>query len=248
VYDSSQDFFKKFSVNGELLWIEKGLLKDGLWIRSDRIISYNNHMYLGVQESGAGIDWKSRTIVMYNGDGQLSSTFGAYDPDLKGGKNKELYINLNSISLDPAGSKIFTTHRTSPYIQTFDANTGDQISRFGFVSDHFKISNDKPSISDPRPIRRKKNLKQSFVGESFVSNTYFFFHHFHWTEEFWQLQDPNAKPHFLNVFQKDKPHAFLGEIALPYMPLYISTNNEAYLLENDNPENFTIGVYKVSGI
>src|SRR5690625_4272117 len=133
VYDSSQDFFKKFSVSGELLWIEKGLLKDGLWIRSDRIISYNNHMYFGIEESGptSDVEWKSRTIAMYNGNGQLSSLFGTYDPDLRGGKNKELYVYSNSISLDPAGSKIFTTHRTSPYIQTFDANTRERISRFG---------------------------------------------------------------------------------------------------------------------
>lgn len=92
VYDSSQDFFKKFSVDGELLWIEKGLLKDGLWTRSNRIISYNNHMYLGIQESGVDIDWKSRTVAMYNDDGQFSSLFGAYDPDLRGGKNRELYV------------------------------------------------------------------------------------------------------------------------------------------------------------
>lgn len=110
------------------------------------------------------------------------------------------------------------------------------------------MSDDKPSVSAPRPVRNEKNLKQSAVGESFVSNTYFFFYHFNWTEEFWQTRDPNAKPHFLNVFQKDEPHAFLGEISLPYMPLYISPNNKAYLLEDDDPDNFTIGVYEVSGV
>lgn len=248
VYDSSQDFLKKFSIDGKLLKIENGLLEDQLWIRSHRIIVHDSNVYIGVQESGSNPreNWKSKTIAKYNNsDVRLSSLFGSYDPDLRGG-DQVLYIYVNSITFDPSDSKIFTTHRTLPYIQTFDVKTGERLSRFGFVSDHFKISDDKPRISDPRPVKNEKNLKQSFVGKGFVSDEYFFFHHFHWTEGYWRLRDPNLKRHFFNVFQKDKPHAFLGEIALPFTPMYVSSDNQVYLLENDNPEKFTIGIYELS--
>ena len=245
IHDPFLNLFKIFSIDGDLKKINRGLLENGLWDRSGKLYIYNQSIYVGIMEIEKSDNhnfWKSAIFAEYNPDCTLQKKVGGYDPALAGSDRLYKYPNIH---LDKRTGYIYTTHRILPYIQVFDSKTGEHIARFGLRSPSFNMSAEEARVSDPMYIRRQKNLEQSFVGESFTSDNYFFFYFFNWTEDFYTLQDPNLKEHFVNIFQKKPPYAFLGEIQLPYAPLEVTSDNRIFLLEDDNPDNFKVGIYEL---
>lgn len=244
VYDSSQDYLKLFNLNGDLLQVHQGLLKDGLFIRGYRIFTDGNHYYFGIQESGVSpsVHWQSSIIAKYDKEGNLVKTFGEYDPELVNTDALYKYVNIN---FDNHSNRFFTTHRTYPKIQSIPLNQERSNSSLGFVSEHFKVSDDPARLADPMHIRREKNVKQSFVGDSFLTDDYYLFHFFNWPAEYYLKRDPNLRSHFFNVYEREYPHAYLGELKLDHPPLFTISNGRIYKLVNEDPENFTIAVYEI---
>lgn len=243
VYDGNLGKFKKFTLNGELLDIFDGPIKDNLWFRSNRIYVDENKLFFGIQEakySSASNHWKSRTVAEYTKDGKFISLFGDYDPDLEGSSRLYKYANM---VYDNADNFMYTVHRTSKDIQKYNLNTKEIISRFSNPqSTNFLVADRAPDEYDSRVDRNRLNLSQSFVGDPFVSEDYFVFYFFNFTEEYWETRDQSTKHHFLQFF--DKQDNFLFELEVPYYPLGMAGNN-LLLVENDNPDNFRIGVYNI---
>ncbi len=242
VRDGVLDMVKKFDFDGELVNSYQGILKDKLWGRSKLVYFEHGKLILGVQEaekSSASNHWESRTIAIYDRLGNLDRLFGEYDSSLI--KSHELYNALNSILVHEGF--IYTTHRTSPIIQKFDLETGERVSRFGVLSKNYKVSDERPNVTDPREVKNKINVKFSAVGQSFITNDYFAFYFHRLTEKYFELRNPNDQEHFLNLF--DNREEFIGEIALPFQPMAMDSSNKLYLLEDDNPDNVLIGVYEI---
>ncbi|HMB96956.1 MAG TPA: 6-bladed beta-propeller [Balneolaceae bacterium] len=246
-YDPRLGLFKIFTLDGEFSRSMPGLISDDLWSRTGKIYIRGESMYLGIQETGKASDenyWQSKIIAEYNLNGELLKKFGAFDLAYIESDQDRLYKYPN-IYMDHHMGSIYTTHRIHPYINVFDSDTGKHKGRFGIKSINFSEPSEPARISDPMHIRRKKNLEQSGIGESFTSNDYFFLNFFNMSEEFYTLQDPNLKEHFFNIFQKEPPYAFLGEITLDYAPLGVTSDNKVFLLEDDNPDNFKVGIYEL---
>jgi hypothetical protein len=242
VYDAELDKVKKFTLDGNYLGSHDGLIKDKIWIRSNRLFEINGFYYYGIQEavkSNANNHWESKTVAVYDKSGQLIELFGEYDPDLV--NSHQLYNYANIIA--GRGDLIFTTHRTSPTIQKYDVNTKSLISRFGGVYGSFKVSEERPNITDTREVKNKINTQFSFVGDSFVSKDYFAFYFFNFTDEFFEMRDPNSKENFLHLYDLAND-SIIGEVQLPYLPLGMDTKGNIYLLLNDDPDNFQIGIYE----
>lgn len=243
VYDASLDLVKKFTKDGELLEIYDGLLKDKLWIRSKILYEYENQYVFGIQEagrSGHNDHWLSNIIAVYDKSGELVRMMGEYDPSLEG--SHRMY-NFSYMSVDSKEGVVYTVHRTSPFIQKFDIRTGEKMSRFGQPTANFRISDEYPSETAPREVRNRINLNRSAVGHPFISNDYFAFYFFNFTEEFWDGRGQNDKVNYLQIF--DKEDMYVGEIALPYFPLGLDQNSRLYLLEDEDPDNALIGVYEI---
>lgn len=243
IYDGRQDFFKKFSLNGDLRSIQDGILEDGLWIRSQKLFIVNDHAYLGIEEAadyGGGF-WNYSTMAKYDIDGRLVNTFGDYDPTLIGTGPIYKYAN---ILVD--GNTVFTTHRTSPYVQVYELEDTNRAGHFGMQSENFLITDNEVEITDSREIRNEKNLHQSFVGENFTTEELYFFYFFNNSEEFWNTHDPNKRSHFLAVYKKTQPYEYLGELKLPHAPLMITSDNIIFLLKDDDPDNFIVSKYEIN--
>ncbi len=205
-------------------------------------------MYLGIQETDKASDdnyWQSNIIAEYNLNGELLKKFGAFDLAYFESDQDRLYKYPN-IHFDRHTGSIYTTHRIHPFVNLFDPETREHKGRFGIKSVNFSEPVEPARLSDPMHIRRKKNLEQSGIGESFTSDNYFFLNFFNMSEDFYTLQDPNLKEHFFNIFQKELPYAFLGEVPLEYTPLGVTSDNRVFLLEDDNPDNFKIGIYELA--
>lgn len=242
VYDGVLDLIKKFDFHGKLVDSYQGILEDNLWVRSNRLFSIGDTLLFGIQEaekSATSNHWLSSTIASYDNNGNLLNLIGSYDPSLEGA---HILYNFPNVLLGNDGV-IYTTHRTSYTVQKFSVRTGERISRFGTKTENFKVSDERPKVTDSREVKNKINLKYSFVGDSFVSKNYFGLYFFNFTEEYWQLRNPNDKENFLHLYDIDDN--FLGEIALPFFPLGMDSESRLYLLEDDNPDHPKIGVYEI---
>jgi|SRR5690554_4465197 len=242
VYDAVLDMVKKFNLERELINSYQGLLADRVWLRSKRLFLYKDKLVYGIQEadkSSSNNHWESKTIAIYDRAGNLEKLMGEYDPDLI--KSHRLYNYSNDLVINNGFA--YTTHRTSPTIQKFDLDTGKKISRFGVLSKNYKVSDERPNVTDPREVKNKINVKFSFVGNSFVTDDYFAFYFFNFTEKYFELRNPNDQEHFLNLYNNKEE--FVGEITLPFQPIAMDNNNRLYLLEDDNPDNVLIGVYEI---
>lgn len=244
VYDGGLSVFKKFTINGDLIKIFDGPIKDNLWFRSNRIYIKKDKMLFGIQEvkhSSASSHWLSRTVAEYSTEGKLISLFGEYDPSLKESSLLYKYANM---AYDFRTEHIYTVHRTSPYIQKFDFNSKKKISRFSNKeSGNFLISDTEPGINSSREERNALNLLQSFVGDPFISEDFFVFYFFNFTQEYWDTRDQSKKEHFLQFY--DKQDNFVSEFRVLHFPLGMIGNNKLLLVEDDDPDNFRIGVYAV---
>ncbi len=241
VYDSVLDMVKKFNMDGDFLESYQGLLDDGIWIRSNRLYTYDGNIYFGIQESGKSNEndhWLSRTIAVYNKNGDLKKLIGEFDPSLE---NSGLLYNYVNITMSEDGS-IYTTHRTSPYIQKFNSS-GEKLSRLDVFPKYFKTSDERPHPTAPREVKNRINMKYSFVGDSFVSEDYFLFYYFNFTEEAFKLRNPNDLENYIQVYNRNDK--YLGDIKLPYYPIGFDNKNLLYLLEDDNSNNLKIGLYEI---
>lgn len=242
VYDGALAKVKIFSLDGEIIDMYDGIIKDNIWLRSNRVFATDSNYYIGIQEakySTSNNHWESSTVAEYDKSGKLISLFGEYDPSLV--KSHILYNYPNIVISDDG--HVYSTHRTSYQIQKLNLKDKELVSQFGSLTESFKISDERPNPSDPRSRKNEINSKFSFVGDSFVTNEYFLFYFFNFTEEYWELRDPNDKENYFYVYNKNDE--FLGEIKLKYFPLSADKNGNVYLLENDNPDNFKIGVYTI---
>lgn len=245
VFDVLQDQFKKFNIEGELIEIFGGTLDDDIWIRSRKLYVHDDKIYLSIQQSDKASDsnhWQSDTIAEYSlSDGSLIRTFGHFDPSLEGAGRLYNYVNM---VYDAENRWLFTTHRTSYYVQVFDSENEEVIGRFGNQTENFSEAEDPAGMNDPMHVRHQKNLDQSFVGESFVSDEYFYLQHYRINEDVLRYSDPFHKTAFLSVYSKKDSFQFISEIELDYPPLFITSIGEIYLLKNNDPENFTVNVYE----
>ena len=243
VLDSSLDLVKKFTIDGTLIGIHESMVaKDNLWPRSNRLFVSNGHYYFGIQEaeiSNENNHWKSKIIAKYTKNGTLVDKFGSYHPSLIGSGLLYNYANL----LQRNDGDFYTTHRTSYQIQRFSGTNGTLVSSFGVVSPYFKQSDERPSIYDNREEKNKINVRFSFVDDAFVSQNYLAFHFFNFTKEYWITRDPNDQENFFQIY--DLNDEYIGDIVLPYYPLSMDNDNIIYLLEDDNPDQFKVGMYEM---
>lgn len=245
VYDAKLDLFKKFNDQCKFFEIYEGVLERGIWLLSRKLTMYDNRFYLGIEEqdkSNASNFWKSKTIGAFTNEMELKNSFGVFDSLLIDGNYLYSYP---MVTLDRKTGLIYTTHRTLPIVQVFNPENELREGRFGFYSSSFLVASETPSLSDPIRVRREKNLEQSFVEESFVSDEHFFLQYTQLTEDLLVYGDPTLRKAYLNIFEKEKPHAFLGEISLEFVPLTITSKGKIFLLEDNNPENFRVGVYEL---
>ena len=244
VYDWNQDLIKTFDESGKLISDSQGLLEDGLWIRSNRLVYNDESLMFGIQESEADGDniWESATVAEYGKDGSLNEVYGSFGADLI---QKDLFYNLTRITGHPSNDWVFVTYRT--YHGTDVMSLGEQqvAQRFGVQPENFSYSEEQVEMNDSREERNEKNLAQSFVGDSYYSDQFYYFYFFNFTEEFWDTREPNTRENFLAVYDHSEPFNYYGDIKLPYAPRGITGNGDIYVVENPDPDNFTVGVYRL---
>lgn len=249
IYDWQLDLIKTFDMDGDLVNELFGLVENNLWIRSRRIFISDGYLHFGIQAAvERGEVWDTNVIARFDEEANLLNTFGGYGDDLK---QRELYYIHPDFTMDTDKGTFFITHSSYHIIKAVSSE-GKTLARFGVQPENFRYADDQVVQTDTREERDQKNLHQSSSGPPHVTKDHFYFYFFNYTEEFFDTIDrssrtynPNTRDSYMAVYNNAEPYNYYGEAELPYTLLGATKNGKIYLLENDDPDNFTIAIYNL---
>jgi hypothetical protein len=244
VYDGSQRMIKVFEMDGDE--------HSDVDIDHDKILVGNKYLYTKDEEiivpvinseyqtSGLKKAWQSDLIGKFGYNGILIESFGRYDPFLK---NPKSYLVFPHVDADLENNQFLSSHPDRYSLQLYNLETQERIAWFGMQSENF---NQTDSYIDAQQSHQKIDRQARDL--SWTSGVYFlpeyFLHYFViLTEEFQQTRDHNDKIHYINLYDRNSYNSY-GELELPYT-LGSVVGNKLYLIEDDNPDNYTIGIYEI---
>ena len=244
IYDSTQQLVKIFNLSGALLESFKIDPSKQFAITARYLFPIQEKYLFGViqREYLANLDkaWESGLIGSYNKAGNLIDSFGKYDSYLKSVKH---YNVLPVINVDLDNSLLFSSHGASYRIQIYDLNTRKRIAYFGYKSYDFKEIDEEVDARMPNVERLRKTLKQSYTTGVYFTSKYVILTFQNLSMEWHTTKNSNAKQYYLAVYDRNTKD-FVDEILLPY-PLENIIDGKLYLLENDNPVEYTLGIYEL---
>lgn len=243
VYDDALKLIKIFDRNYQLIKTTE-VKNDQYYLASHKIFARDSVIVSGVLEtrfSGPAMRdqiTNSTLVGVFSYGFEEQQVFGQYDEYLD-----EILPSTSRPVIHEEGTKIYTSHSNSYRIQVFDKNTGERSQYFGFKSKHFGDLEEQIDPSEPLEQRFKKGFEESSTRMLHTDNRYLYLFFINGSEEWLAGKDLQTLNYFLMIYDKTSGH-FLGEIQLPHRLSY-ALGNAFYLLEDENPEQYTIGVYEV---
>lgn len=245
VFDQNQLMVKVFDTDGTIVSHAKPE-KSSYYISGRKLHIYKGNIVsatmdqrlLGNIKEEA---YKSKLAAIHSYDGKLVDTVGVYDPSLQ--EEPKSYNLFPIVNLAPEEHKLISTHYHNYRIQLYNLNTEKRIAWFGRKTQHFKEGKEYISSNLPREKVQDMSVgRSSAVSVHWLSN-YIVLYFETLTEDFFETENFNKKESYLAVYNGDNYHSY-GDIKLPYV-LGNVANDKLYLIENDNPDNFTVGVYEL---
>ncbi len=241
VYDARQSFIKIFEAEGAL----KSTISIQPDLQSNSLDMYarNSRIYRGIVESKFAPKerWKSKMMLVMDYNGRQQELMGAYDPYVKKAPH---YVTALLVDIDFKSQKLYATHKNSYRIQVFNLETGERLAYFGFISPHYEILAEKINPFAGRETITSKLLNQSITSNLDITSRYILLHFIGLTKRHAETQNQKYLDKYLNIYSK-KDHSFISEVKLPY---YLGEvyDDKLFLVENNNPDHFTVGVYKLA--
>ena len=243
VYDGGQLLMKKFDLHGET-FSEFEVDQAEYAIVNRSIVANNDRFYTPILKTEYFGDltqsWQSSLVGEFNYEGELIEIIGEYDSNLRDGR---FYSPFPLINVDFKNDLLFSSHSNDYRIQVTNLKNGEHVTLFGIKSENFRKADDNISQFQSQAEIQEQSIGLSFVGDIYLTERYLLLHFENVTEEFYQTRDHNEKNHFLKVYDR-KTHEFYNELELPNIIGQVVDNN-IYLIEDDNPEHYTIGVYEI---
>lgn len=243
VYDEGQIRITVFNLNGEIVQTSKmentdysmggrKLFISGTEIYTDVI----NQNYLGDLQNA----WQSDLIGVYDYDGKLVNTMGKYDPLIKEAMS---YVVFPVINIDYQDHLILSAHSSGYTIQLYDLRDGERIAWFGTKTSNFNESEEYISSYQSRQKIKEQSIGISFTSSVHSTSEFIVLHFENLTKSFFENNNFNDKDVFVAIYDKESYDSY-GDISLPYA-LGNIFDDQFYLIENDNPDNYTIGIYEL---
>lgn len=243
VYDGGQLMLKLFSINGEHL-SDEPLNQSDYTIVNRFLHTDKNIIFAPVVDisflSDPSQAWQSSLIGVYDHSGSLIETFGQYDASLK---QTNSYSVFPIMYFDPGEREIFTMHTNDFHIQVYDVDTKERIARFGRKTPNFNQNEESISPQLSYAEIQQKSLGLSFGMGLYATDEFIFAHFENLTESYYQTNNQNEKEQYISIYDRKNFDSY-GEITSPYVVGNIS-NDQIYLIEDDDPDNYTIGIYEI---
>lgn len=243
VYDEAQRQTKIFDEDGNLKDTFNLFEDTELLSASPELFASDGMIYFGIVDitvNDSNEKWKSDLIGVYDYSGDEQKIMGQYDPYVY--KNN-YYAHTPFFDVQFSEDEIFATHGNSYRIQIFDMNDNERVAYFGFKSEHYKETEEKIESDFPLEKIQEMGYDQSYPNGLYVTDQYIIHSFQNTTEEWNRTRDNLAKELYLTLYDRGS-YDFLSELSIDS---YLSEvqNDQLYLIEDFNPNNFTIGIYEL---
>lgn len=246
VYDQNQRMIKVFNMEGEVVNYSK-VGKSNYPIASRKLQIYDKKIFASTMDLRLlGGDFrekatKSKLTAVYNYNGELIDTLGTYDPTVKDAKSYNIFptININSTK-----GYLLSSHFNNYRIQIYDFTSKKRIAWFGRKTHSFKEKDEYISPYIPIEKIKEKSAGRSTAVSVHSLTDYVVLYFETLTKAFFKTNNFNEKLPYIVIYD-NKSYACYGEIALPYV-LGNVVNDKFYLIEDDNPDHFTVGIYELT--
>lgn len=243
VYDEGQMRITIFNLDGDIEKTAK-IESNNYQFGGRNLHIYDSRIYTDIIDQSLLGDlseaWQSDLIGVYNYDGNLLQTLGQYDPAVK---EANTYLIFPHITIDYQNDIVISAQSSGYQIQSFDLKSKKRIARFGRKTSNFQESEEYISPNQSRQKIREQSVGVSFVASVHSLSDYIILHFENLTELFFKTNNFNDKKHFVSIYDKETYNSY-GDIPLPFAVGNIF-KDKFYLIEDDNPDNYTIGVYEL---
>lgn len=240
VIDDSFDLISSYTIDNK-----------SYYITSHDMEVVNDTLYLGIlgieaanvtNNSKKLID--SPLIMAQSTENQIDNNkfkyIGTYDPYLMG---IESYYYRPIFYIDREKETITVSHQNSYRLQEFDLNSGELIKYFGYKSGTYGEGEKKSSANKSRRDNFVSTLSESNNESVFITDKYVGNFYLNGTEQWFDSKDLSDLHYFLSVYSKEN-YTYLTTLSLNYRLIKVH-KNKFYFIEDENPEEFKIGIYEL---
>lgn len=240
ILDLRQGLLKVFEPSGEIVKSSIVFEDESYFLSGFGFYMHNDTIYLPILEGKYGNQPDSSALVgKMDLDGKFSDVFGNIDPFL----NDDNQYVLDNV-FDITSNGIIHTNLTSSFrIQSYDINKGNYIGIFGVRFPSFSLPRQEVSLELSIPEINERMTGSSVTNSIHSTEEYFIQHVQVLTKEWFENVNYEDKDNFLVIYDMQTKE-FLGEIHTDHT-LGAVHKNKLYMIEDFNPDNYTIGIYEL---
>lgn len=244
VYDNMQRMIKIFDHEGELKSSSELKNNDHFMIGND-LTAFDKKLIAGVFDQKLSQDLneneaqKSTLAGVFGYDGELVDTIGTYDPAVNDTKH---YNFFSMVSYDTKSNRLISTQYSSYRIQLYELETGERLAWFGRDTENFNEGQEPITGDMPLEKVQKMSIGRSTPMRLHFSQDYIMLYFENMTEEFYETENRNDREFYIALYDRDTFESY-GEFELPHAVGNVA-GNKLYLIEDNNPDGFTVGMYE----
>ncbi len=245
VYDGRQLLIKFFDEYGNF-YNSFILNQKDIDVTHDALVSYKNKLLFGALEkkylSNLLKAGESKNFIEYSYEGTFLSSFGKYDSLTNSMMD---YLLLPVLSLDNETGYIYSVRANGYIIEGWDVETKKRNLVINQKPNFFTHPKKKIAQNLEHKEIMKRSIDMTFTSGLFVTEKFVYLYMEKITEDFMYStdKDPSKKIQLLAIYSK--AGKLLAETKLDHVLANIIDDN-LHLIENDDPDNYTIGVYEFS--
>jgi len=244
-FDENLNTFKHFDLDGNIISTIEGIYGDGFVQTRYQLFVNNETLYIPVKEAeysseDASQNWQSALMAVYSTAGEFVKTIGTYGDPVK---NPNHYAVRGLFDIDFEEETLLVGYSTSHQLSQIKLDTDNQ-EFFGKIPENFLVPTESTNVDDSLNEILRKGLSRSSPSSVFITDHYYVQYFQNLTQEWYDTRDPNTKDHFL-VFYDRKSQNYLGELEIPFAVGAITPNGTLYLIEDIDPDAYTIGSYRL---
>lgn len=243
-FDESQKLIKIFTIDGALVNTFQVLSNENLSETGLFLEARDGVIYMGILENrylASGEQWKSNLIAKYDYQGNFLGFIGRYD---KGIKDSNFYGHGVVFGINFDTGKLYSTHMDMNSIQVYDIKSGERENYFIYDETHFQSSKREIRVNMNPGVRNELLATQSITRGLISTDTHLLHTYQNSSVDWYTTRDPDELTNYLTIYDGSRNN-FLDEIEIPGN-LAGSFNNQLFVIEDTNPDNFTFGVYELS--
>lgn len=242
VYDGGQFLVKIFDTVGKVVNSFEPEMPEYA-IASRNLVAYNGDIIFGIIETKYLRDLRtaasSKILKITDYDGSFIRAFGSYDSLTNQSNISSIFPVL---ALERGTNNIYIVQTNSYIIQVLDLVTGVRKKVIRVKPPNFNAGNEYIS-----PYLSIAEIQEKSVGLSYTSQVYvtaqgIVLYYENMTESWNRTRNHNDKVHYIAFY--DRKGNLLDELKVPFRVANI-ISDKLFLIENDNPDNYTIGVYRI---